>query len=84
MRAGDSGVFGSREASGQLLELIRAKNAALRRASAFLTTKIQSASPPTPSVQLAPFVDDTALFYRARYNKPTLLRLQRTIDELGQ
>ncbi|GBP67630.1 Probable RNA-directed DNA polymerase from transposon BS [Eumeta japonica] len=41
---------------------------------------------PTSGVQLALFVDDTALYYKSRNRTtlPTIRRLQRAIDELGQ
>ncbi|GBP93787.1 Probable RNA-directed DNA polymerase from transposon BS [Eumeta japonica] len=39
---------------------------------------------PSSGVQLALFVDDTALFFSSRYKQSILLYLQRVIDELGQ
>ncbi|GBP67647.1 RNA-directed DNA polymerase from mobile element jockey [Eumeta japonica] len=41
---------------------------------------------PTSGVQLALFADDTALYYKSRNRTtlPTIRRLQRAIDELGQ
>ncbi|GBP67364.1 Probable RNA-directed DNA polymerase from transposon X-element [Eumeta japonica] len=39
---------------------------------------------PSSGVQLALFADDTALYFRARLKKSTLLHLQRAIDELSR
>ncbi|GBP60022.1 Probable RNA-directed DNA polymerase from transposon X-element [Eumeta japonica] len=45
---------------------------------------INDIPPPTACVQLALFVDDTALYYRVKHKKSTLLYLQSAIDELGR
>ncbi|GBP11668.1 Probable RNA-directed DNA polymerase from transposon BS [Eumeta japonica] len=39
---------------------------------------------PSFGIQLALFANDTALYYRNKYEKPTFLHLQRVIDELGR